>query len=72
MASAPYIRCPDCNTEIPFDPYELVRGTKFACPKCSVAIGIDQSSRDTVKDALDKLGELKREAGRGDPERQLN
>ena len=64
MESSQYIRCPDCNTQIPFDPHELIRGTRFGCPNCSVSIGIERGSRETVKNALDKLGELKRDIGK--------
>lgn len=61
MINEQYISCPDCGSKIPFDPYALVRGERFACPKCpAVSIGIDQESRDTVKNTLDELETLKK------------
>ena len=64
IESSQYISCPDCSTRIPFDPQELIKGTRFGCPNCSISIGIERGSRETVKDALDKLEELKREVGK--------
>lgn len=68
MVNEQYIRCPDCGSQIPFDPYALVRGDRFACPKCpNVSIGMDLGIRDTVKTALDKMQKLKKQMGKRDP-----
>ncbi len=65
MVNEQYINCPICNSQIPFDPYALIRGATFSCPKCpSVSIGIDQGSRDVVKNALDELDALKKNIGK--------
>lgn len=69
MANEQYIRCPDCGSQIPFDPYALVRGASFACPQCpAVSIGIDQGSREIVKQTLDELDKLKKTMGEMRPE----
>ena len=61
MANVQSIRCPVCGSQIPFDPYALVRGESFACPTCpDVSIGLDQGSRDIVKNTLDQLDSLKK------------
>jgi|GEM_PF-565844 len=69
MVNEQYIRCPDCGSQIPFDPYALVRGERFSCPKCpAVSIGISSGSRDIVKDALEELEHLKKSIGKTRPE----
>lgn len=64
MKNAQYICCPDCGSQILFDPYALVRGTMFSCPTCpNVSIGLDQGSQDIVKKSLDDLDRLKKNTG---------
>jgi len=58
------INCPDCSTPIPFDPYALVQGKQFVCPNCSASIGIDQGSRETVKNALDQFESMRSRLGK--------
>ena len=56
-----YIPCPDCGSKIFFEPYELIKGAKFACPKCCVvSIGLDQGSVDTVKNSLEQFEKFKK------------
>ena len=59
MNQAMNIPCPTCNTPIPFDPGELMRGRQFVCPNCKAAIGLAQESQSTVEDAMDKFKEMK-------------
>jgi predicted RNA-binding Zn-ribbon protein involved in translation (DUF1610 family) len=69
MVNQLYIRCPDCGSQIPFDPYALVRGERFACPQCpAVSIGLDQGSREIVKKSLHELESLKKNIGKMRPE----
>lgn len=69
MVNEQYIRCPDCGSQIPFDPYALVRGERFACPQCpAVSIGLDPGSREIVKNSLQKLESLKKDIGKTRPE----
>ncbi len=68
MMNEQYFRCPDCGTQIPFDPHALVRGERFACPTCPhVSIGMDLESRDTVKTTLDQMQKLKQQIGKRGP-----
>jgi predicted RNA-binding Zn-ribbon protein involved in translation (DUF1610 family) len=61
MAAIQYIACPVCGSQIPFDPYALVRGESFSCPNCpDVAIGLSMESRDLVKKSLDEFENLKK------------
>jgi hypothetical protein len=69
MANVQYIRCPVCGSQIPFDPYALIRGERFVCPTCpDVSIGIDQGSRGIVKKTLEELENLKKNLGNTSPE----
>ena len=69
MLSEQFIRCPDCGSQIVFDPYALVRGERFACPKCPASIGLAPGSRDIVKNTLDELATLKKDLGKTRPDR---
>ena len=58
------IDCPDCGSKIIFDPHALVLGKRFACPQCpTVSIGLMQEDRETVRDALEKFENLKKDIG---------
>ena len=65
MVNIQYINCPVCGSQIPFDPYRLVRGERFSCPTCpDVSIGLHQESREVVKKSLDELENLKNNIGK--------
>ena len=69
MVNQQYINCPDCGSPIPFDPYALVKGQRFSCPKClDVSIGLASESRDVVKESLDKLESLKKDLSTKNPD----
>ncbi len=53
------IPCPVCGTKIPFNTNELLKGVTFACSNCKSAIGLAQQSKAVVKEAMDKLEELR-------------
>jgi transcription initiation factor IIE alpha subunit len=53
------IPCPTCQTPIPFDSHELLKGTQFACPKCQAVIGLAPESRPVVEEAMQKFDDLK-------------
>ncbi len=50
MIAEQTIPCPTCQSKIPFDPVELIRGHKFTCATCASVVGI-------AKDDLAKAGE---------------
>ena len=56
------IPCPHCQTNIVFDPKLLVMGHSFNCSGCDASISLSTESTPVVKDALDKLDEIKRQA----------
>ena len=56
------IPCPDCQTTILFDPKLLVMGHSFRCSGCNLTISLAPESTAVVKDALDKLDEIKQQA----------
>ncbi|AOY81808.1 hypothetical protein BJP36_19720 [Moorena producens JHB] len=69
MVNEQYIRCPDCGSQIPFDPYALARGERFACPQCpALSIGIDPSSQEIVNNTLNELENLKKSIGKRMPD----
>lgn len=51
--------CPTCQTPIPFDSQELLKGTQFTCPNCQAVIGLAQESRPVVQEVMQKFDELK-------------
>lgn len=51
--------CPVCQTKIPFDPYQLIKGFKFSCPSCTAAIGVSSDSLGEVKDSMEKFDKIK-------------
>ena len=61
MSNQQSFPCPDCSTSIFFEPRMLLQGAKFTCPNCKAVIGLAAESRDTVKESLDKLEQLKSE-----------
>lgn len=56
------IPCPDCQTNILFDPKLLVMGHSFQCSGCQATISLSPDSTSVVKDALQKLDEIKQQA----------
>lgn len=55
-----FISCPDCSTQIAFEPLALVRGERFGCPGCGqVSIGLDVGSRQLVQETMDELKNVK-------------
>lgn len=32
--------CPDCRTQIPFNPKDLIKGKEIQCPVCKVSISL--------------------------------
>ncbi|MEM8641072.1 MAG: hypothetical protein AAGG51_20005 [Cyanobacteria bacterium P01_G01_bin.54] len=69
MVDQQYIPCPDCDSQIPFDPYVMLSGEQFSCPECpSVSIGIAPESREIVRNSLDELENLKKQLANMKPE----
>ena len=56
------IPCPDCQTPIMFDPKLLVLGHNFSCTGCNAVLSLAPESSPVVKDALDKLEQIKKDA----------
>ena len=54
------INCPNCNAEIIFDTYALLQGVKFQCMNCHAKISLSGESEETVKDAMHKFEEMKK------------
>ena len=52
---------PNCGTQIPFDTYELLKGTQFVCPKCHVSVGLAHESRDLVRESMKKFEVMRRD-----------
>jgi Transcription initiation factor IIE, alpha subunit len=52
-----FIPCPDCKTNIPFDPLLLLKGVEFTCPTCKSMIGLATESVPQVQSALNKLND---------------
>ncbi len=64
MENQQYLNCPDCGSKIPFDPYALVKGASFMCPRCpSISIGLAPGSREIVENTLNKFEMMKKKAG---------
>lgn len=59
MIKDQYIPCPVCQTNIPFDTNELIRGRKFSCPQCDAIVGITQESVGEVENALKMYNNFK-------------
>jgi predicted RNA-binding Zn-ribbon protein involved in translation (DUF1610 family) len=67
MANQQYLSCPDCGSQIPFDPYALLTGASFSCPECpSVSIGLDRGSWGVVNKSLNEFEKLKQTVGKND------
>jgi len=58
------INCPQCQSEILFDIYTLLKGGKFICQNCHAEISLAKESRDKVKDTMDKFEDVKQQAFR--------
>lgn len=56
-----YIPCQVCNTPVPFDTNQFLRGVSFSCPnpKCDARYGLPMASRGVVRDTMDQLEKLK-------------
>jgi hypothetical protein len=50
---------PDCNGSILFDTYRMLEGAKYACPDCSVEIGIASDSKEKVEKTMGKFERMK-------------
>ena len=50
-----FIPCPDCKTNIPFEPMLLLKGVEFTCPTCRSMISLSTESIGDVKSAIDNL-----------------
>lgn len=59
MKEVQKIPCPNCQTPIPFDVNQLLKGSSFSCPNCNSKIALSSENKSTVQDALDKFDELK-------------
>ena len=46
------IPCPVCQTGIPFDTKQLLRGVRFTCSGCGAGIGLAEESKEAVEKAL--------------------
>ncbi len=57
------IPCPTCQTKIPFDVQQLLRGMEFSCPGCHASIGISTESRPLVEETMEKFSEMKKKTG---------
>lgn len=57
------IPCPLCKTPIPFDTRQLLQGVQFSCPKCSVAVGLANESKEVVQSAMDRFDKLRAQGG---------
>ena len=57
------IACPVCQTKIPFDTNQLLRGVKFSCPneQCDASIGLSTESQPMVEKSIEKFNEIKNE-----------
>ena len=53
------IPCPVCKTLIPVELQRLLQGERFVCPNCQAAISLPSDSREPVKEALNKLEQIK-------------
>lgn len=53
------IPCPVCKTLIPVELQRLLQGERFVCPNCHAAISLPSGSREPVKEALEKLEQMK-------------
>jgi len=51
--------CPDCNTNIFFNPQMLLQGAQFSCPKCYASIGLAAESKQVVQESLEKFEKMK-------------
>jgi len=51
--------CPNCNTNIPFDPKQLLMGVQYSCPNCDTKIALSQEPGQTAQDTLNKFEKLK-------------
>ena len=60
MSNTLTIPCPACNTPIPFNTHELLRGAQFTCPKCYASIGLSNESRPVVEKTMKKFDEMKK------------
>ena len=63
MSNVQTLPCPmpDCGADIPFNPYELLKGTQFVCPGCQASIGLAPESRGLVRESMEKFEALKEE-----------
>ncbi|MCB9257039.1 MAG: hypothetical protein H6579_07915 [Chitinophagales bacterium] len=52
--------CLDCSTSIPFEPKDLLSGTKVLCPNCMLKLSIARDAKSIVEETLAKLEELKK------------
>lgn len=55
------IDCPDCGAEIAVSAQLLITGEKLHCsnPKCDVSISLNNSSVESLKDAMAQFEKLK-------------
>lgn len=61
MPSTQSLPCPVCNTQIPFDLQQLIRGARFACSNCGATIGIAaDENAPKIEDRFEKFNELKK------------
>jgi transcription initiation factor IIE alpha subunit len=59
MINEQKIPCPVCSTQIPFEVNSLLRGEKFACPKCHSIVAIAQESIQETKKVVEQYEKLK-------------
>lgn len=53
------IKCPDCNSEIHINTYQLLMGTSFTCGNCQLMVGLAGESKTAVSKALTELENVK-------------
>lgn len=53
------IKCPECNTDIIINTYQLLAGASYSCGKCKTSISLANDSKDAVNKAMNELEQIK-------------
>lgn len=54
------IKCPECNSDIIINTFQLLQGVKFTCHMCKTQIGLASESKNDVQKALDEFSKIKK------------
>lgn len=54
------LHCPVCGVKVYFENKALLSGVNLVCTNCNTPIGISAESKSPVKDAFNKLDEIKK------------